>query len=138
MNILSSAVFNEFESYVKSSMSFCVTGLTGFVRLLSIKKILDISGKKVLFITSTEQTALRYSNDLDSFFRINSEILPYQNSSVYEPVNTNKYDYAKQLDILLKQPDLIIAPVKSLLEKFPATDFFNKNKLSLKIGDEIT
>ena len=138
MRIENSDLFYQFESYVRSSGSFCVTGLTAFLRLLSLKKIKDWSKKKLLFITSTEQYALRYQADLESLFNIKSEILPYQNASVYEGVNINKYDYAKQISILTEKPDLVIAPVKSLLEKFPNKQFFDKNKLSLKIGDEIT
>lgn len=138
MRIEKSDLFYEFESYVRASGSFCVTGLTAFLRLLSLKKIKDWSKKKLLFITSTEQYALRYQADLDSLFDIKSEIFPYQNTSVYEGVNINKYDYAKQMNILMDKPDLVIAPVKSLLEKFPNKKFFDKNKLSLKIGDEIT
>ena len=138
MKIEKSQLFTEFEAYIKQSRSFCVTGLTTFLRLLSLKKILDFSKKKVLFLTSTEQYALRYQNDLDSFFEIQSEIFPYQNSSVYESVNINRYDYAKQIEILETQPNLVIAPIKSVLEKFPNKKFFDKNKLTLKIGDEIT
>ena len=138
MKIETSTIFNEFDSYVKSARSFCVTGLTSFLRMLVIKKILDVSNKKVLFVTSTEQSTLKYQNDFESFFKINSEVLPYQNSSVYEPVNTNIYDYAKQINILQEQPNLIISPIKTLLEKFPNKNFFNKNKLCLKVGDEIT
>lgn len=70
MKIEKSQLFTEFEAYIKQSRSFCVTGLTTFLRLLSLKKILDFSKKKVLFLTSTEQYALRYQNDLDSFFEI--------------------------------------------------------------------
>ncbi|MCM1265874.1 MAG: DEAD/DEAH box helicase, partial [Candidatus Gastranaerophilales bacterium] len=138
MKIEFSHIFNEFESFIKSSRSFCVTGLTGFLRLLSVKKILDCSKKKVLFLTSTEQSALRYQNDLESFFDISSEVMPYLNSSVYEPVNINLYDYAKQVNILQNKPNLVITPIKTLLEKFPDKKFYQKNKLSLKIGDEIT
>ena len=64
MKIETSTIFNEFDSYVKSARSFCVTGLTSFLRMLVIKKTLDISKKKVLFVTSTEQSALKYQNDL--------------------------------------------------------------------------
>lgn len=138
MKIEQSGLFSDFESYIKKSCSFGVTGLTTFLRLLSLKKIMDFSKKKVLFITSSEQSALRYQNDLESFFSISSEIFPYQNVSLYEGVNINKYDYSKQIDILLNQPNLVIAPVKSILEKFPNKKFFEKNKLSIKIGDEIT
>lgn len=138
MNIENNSIFQEFESFIKLSKSFCVTGLTSFLRMLAIKKILSCSNKKILFVTSTEQTALRYQNDLSEFFGLNPDIFPYQSSSVYEPVDSNTYDYAKQVNILMLQPDLVIMPVKSLLEKFPKKDFYKKNKLSLKIGDEIT
>lgn len=138
MNIENNSIFQEFESFIKLSKSFCVTGLTSFLRMLAIKKILSCSNKKILFVTSTEQTALRYQNDLSEFFGLNPDIFPYQSTSVYEPVDSNTYDYAKQVTILMSQPDLVIMPVKSLLEKFPKKDFYKKNKLSLKIGDEIT
>lgn len=138
MNIENNSIFQEFESFIKLSKSFCVTGLTSFLRMLAIKKILSCSNKKILFVTSTEQTALRYQNDLSEFFGLNPDIFPYQSSSVYEPVDSNTYDYAKQVNILMSQPDLVIMPVKSLLEKFPKKDFYKKNKLSLKVGDEIT
>ena len=138
MKLENSHLFKNFESYIKNSCSFCVTGLTSFLRLLSIKKILEFSKKKVLFITSTEQFALKYQSDMDSLFNIKSDIFPYQNTSVYEGVNVNKYDYSKQIEILMTQPNLVITPIKSLLEKFPTKEFFNKTKLSLKIGDEIS
>lgn len=138
MRIEKSGIFDEFDALVRRSQSFCVTGLTTFLRLLSLKKIQDVSKKKILFITSTEQYALRYQNDLDSLFGIQAEILPYQNASVYESVNINKYDYAKQISLLMDKPDLLIAPVKALLEKFPKKEFYQKNGLYLKIGDEIS
>ena len=138
MNIENSVIFNEFESYVKQGRSFGVTGLTSFLRMLSIKKILTCSKKKILFVTSTEQTALKYQNDLSEFFDLNPDVFPYQSGSVYEPVSSNMYDYAKQIGILQAKPDLVIMPVKSLLEKFPNKKFFKENKLTLKIGDEIS
>ena len=138
MKIENSAIFNEFESYIKQGRSFGVTGLTSFLRMLSIKKILTSSKKKILFVTSTEQTALKYQNDLSEFFGLTPDVFPYQSGSVYEPVSSNMYDYAKQIGILQSKPDLVIVPVKSLLEKFPKEEFFKKNKLTLKIGDEIT
>lgn len=138
MKIENSAIFDEFESYIKQGRSFGVTGLTSFLRMLSIKKVLTCSKKKILFVTSTEQTALKYQNDLSEFFELTPDVFPYQSGSVYEPVSSNMYDYAKQIGILQAKPDLVIVPVKSLLEKFPKEEFFKKNKLSLKIGDEIT
>ncbi|MBQ3819496.1 hypothetical protein II810_03525 [bacterium] len=129
--------YNSFEKCVLSSRSFTVTGLTAVLRLLLIKQIKKITQKKILFITSTEQNALRYKNDLSKAFDENSEILPFQNISMYENVFQNKYDYANQYKILTGNPDIVIAPVKVFLEKFPKKEFYTDNEIELKIGDEI-
>ena len=103
-----------------------------------VKNILKISNKKVLFITSTEQNALKYSTDFSRLFDLNSDILPYQNTSPYDTLNVNLYDYQKQISVLQTQNNLIIAPIKVFSEKFPTLSFFEENKLALKIGDSIT
>lgn len=126
-----------FKSDVKAGMSFAVTGLLTILRLLLVQKAREISKKKILFITSTEQNALRYQNDFKKAFGIETSLLPFQNISMYESVASNVYDYAEQVKILREQPDIVIAPVKTLLEKFPDPDFYNKNKLTIKVGDEI-
>ena len=126
-----------FERYIARSFSFAATGLTTLLRLLLITKIKEISGKKILVITSTEQNALKYQNDLLKGFGKKSELLPFQNISMYESVSPNRYDYAEQVRILTETPDIVITPVKTLLEKFPSADFYNKNSICLKIGDEI-
>ena len=132
-----SSNYANFERNIAHSFSFAVTGLTTLLRLLLVKQIKKISGKKVLFITSTEQNALKYKNDLLRAFGEYSEIIPYQNISVYESINSNKYDYSEQVKILIEKPDIVIAPVKTLLEKFPRYDFFQKNTQILNVGDEI-
>lgn len=128
---------SEFNTNIKNSKSFVVTGLTTFLRLFLLNEIVKTE-KKVLFITSTEQSALKYQNDLYSFFNKQSSIFPYQNSSMYEIIPSNIYDYSSQVNLLLNPQDIIIVPVKTLLEKFPSKSFFIKNKLSLKIGDNIS
>ena len=128
---------SEFNTNIKNSKSFVVTGLTTFLRLFLLNEIVK-TGKKVLFITSTEQTAIKYQSDLNSFFKQESTIFPYQNSSMYEIIPSNIYDYSSQVNLLLNPQDIIIVPVKTLLEKFPSKSFFIKNKLSLKIGDNIS
>lgn len=129
--------YSQFEKYVTKSCSFAVTGLTTILRLLLVKKIREISGKKVLFITSTEQNALRYQNDFEKAFDLETQLIPFQNISMYEGVSPNYYDYAEQVRILLEKPDIVITPVKSLFEKFPTTNFYDNNSIFLKIGDEI-
>ena len=129
--------YEDFRLNVKQGKSFAITGLTSLLRIFLLSKIRQYSKKKILFITSTEQNALKYQSDLMSAFEIKSEILPFQNISMYEAVTPNLYDYAEQLKILQTQPDIVISPVKSILEKFPDKNFFNKHSLRIKIGDSI-
>ncbi len=137
MKLEKSGFFDTLARNIKLGKSFTFTGLTTFSRLLLIKYIKKLSNKKILFITSTEQSALRYSADLERLFELEAMTLPYQNVSPYEGVNTNLYDYQKQINILLNRPDIVISPVKSLLEKFPQDSFFDINSFTVKIGDSI-
>ena len=126
-----------FERFLAKSFSFAATGLTTILRLLLITKIRKITDKKVLFVTSTEQNALRYQNDLLKAFGEKSDLLPFQNISMYETVSPNRYDYAEQYRILNEKPNIVIAPVKAILEKFPDENFYKNNSTILKVGDEI-
>lgn len=129
--------YSQFENAVVRGYSFAVTGLTSILRMLLIKQIKKITNKKILFITSTEQNALKYQNDFEKAFEENTQILPFQNISMYEAVFQNRYDYAEQIRILKEKPSIVIAPVKALFEKFPTEKFLIKNSTELKIGDEI-
>lgn len=126
-----------FENYLAKEFSFAITGLTTILRLLLVTKIRKITDKKILFVTSNEQNALRYQNDLEKAFGVKSELLPFQNISMYETVSPNRYDYAEQYRVLTEKPDIVIAPVKALLEKFPTKSFYKNNSTTIKIGDEI-
>lgn len=137
MKLEFASFFDKFVRNIKKGKSFTLTGLTIFSRLLLLKYIFKLSGKKVLFITSTEQSALKYSSDLERLFELNSETLPYQNTSPYEVVTGNLYDYARQVNTLLNLPDIVIAPAKVLLEKFPSNTFFENNSFKLKVGKSI-
>lgn len=129
--------FTQFRKNLTASKSFVVTGLTSFLRLLMVEKIREISKKKVFFVTASEQNSLKYQNDLRHAFDIDAEVLPYQNISMYEGVSSNLYEYTKQIEILNSGTDVIIAPVKALLEKFPDKKFVENNSISLKVGDEL-
>lgn len=129
--------YEDFRAKVKKDVSFAVTGLTSILRIYLLSKIKAYSKKKVLFITSTEQNALKYQSDLLSAFNVKSQVMPFQNISMYETVSPNLYDYAQQIKILQSKPDIVLCPVKSLLEKFPQSDFFKKNSLKIKVGDSL-
>lgn len=125
------------QAFLKKNCSFTVSGLTSFLRLLLIAAV--SSQKKIVFITNTEQSALKYKHDLEKFFGISGQIFPYQDVSLYDGVAQNLYRYAKQAEIL-KNPEavnVLFMPVKSLLEKFPDKDFYEKNAIRIKINDEI-
>ena len=81
--------YEEFRAKVKNEKSFAITGLTSILRIFLLSKLKAYSKKKVLFITSTEQNALKYQSDLLSAFNIKSDVLPFQNISVYETVSPN-------------------------------------------------
>ena len=129
--------YSQFQYLVKSRYSFAVTGLIAILRLFLLKQAAKISKKKVLFITTTEQNALKYQNDLRRAFDVEAELLPFQNISMYETVAPNVYEYAEQIRILREKPEIVIAPVKVMLEKFPNEKFFEQNAIKLHVGDEI-
>ena len=124
-------------AFLKKNYSFSISGLTSFLRLLLLAQV--FSQKRTVFITNTEQSALKYKHDLEKFFDIESTIFPYQDISVYDGVEPNLYKYAKQTEILsnLENINLLIVPVKALLEKFPDRDFYKKHSINIKIDDEI-
>ena len=138
MKLENSSFFDSLVRNVKKQKSFTITGLTTFSRLLLVKYIKKISNKKILFLTSTEQASLRYSVDFEKIWGLSTSILPFQNTSPYETIQGNIYDYQKQIETLRYKPDLIIAPIKVLTEKFPNKEFFEEKILKLKIGDNIT
>ena len=129
--------YEEFRQKIKEGISFGVTGLTTFLRLYLLSKVHKYSKKKVLFVTSTEQNALKYQSDIKTICDLDSEIFPFQDVSMYETVSPNLYNYAKQIEILQTKPNIVFCPVKAFLEKFPDLFFFQKNTLKLKIGDNL-
>lgn len=138
MDLKNCVFYNNFSQNIKKGKSFTITGLTSLSRLMLVKCIKEVSDKKILFITATEQASLKYATDLEKIWDLKSEILPYQNISPYETLLGNSYDYQKQISVLTSKPDIVIAPVKVLTEKFPNQSFFDSNSLPLKIGDSIS
>ena len=89
-----------FKNNVLKSKSFTVSGITSFLRLVLAEKVAEYSKKKILFITPTEQDSLKFQNDLKKVFNKNSEIFPFQEISLYETVERNKYEYSRQVSLL--------------------------------------
>jgi len=69
--------YAEFRQLVKKGCSFAVTGLTSILRMFLVSKIKFYSGKKVLFITATEQNALKYRSDFSGAFNLEAAVMPF-------------------------------------------------------------
>ena len=85
-------------AFLRKNHSFTITGLTAFLRLFLLAEI--SLTKKVLFVTNTEQNALKYKHDLEKLFDIPSKIFPYQDVSPYDGVSGNLYKYSQQISII--------------------------------------
>ena len=129
--------FSRLQNYIAKKKSFAVSGLTSFFRLILLDKIAEFSGKKILFVTSNEQSALKYQSDYKKVFAKSSVLLPFQTISMYEGVNSNKYEYAKQVEILRSKPKIVFTPIKTLLEKFPEEKFFKQNAIEIKLNENL-
>lgn len=138
MNFSKCSFYSSFVKNIQSGKSFTLSGLTSFSRIWLTKYIREFSKRKILFITSDEQSALKYCADLEQIFELKSQILPYSSISPYETLQANLYDYQKQISALFSKPDILIMPVKTLCEKFPKKSFFDKNSFTLKIGQSIS
>ncbi len=112
-----------------------LSGLNNPIKLLLIKSITD-EGKKVLFLVNNEQTALKYQNDLNAL-NLEGSIFPYQETSLYDDVLQNKYIYQEQVNIINNNDDIVIAPIKAVLEKFPSKNFYDNNSVEIKKGREL-
>ena len=55
--------FDKLKKLVIKGKSFTASGISSLFRLLLLDKIKDYSDKKILFITSSEQTALKLQSD---------------------------------------------------------------------------
>ncbi|MDO5438402.1 MAG: hypothetical protein Q4F80_09420, partial [bacterium] len=97
--------------------AYCLSGLNPPLKLILIDYILK-ANKKVLLITSDEQSSLKYQKDFESVFKKEAKILPYQEISPYSALDKNYYIYKEQFDVINNSPDFVIAPVKAVLEKF--------------------
>ena len=113
-----------------------LTSLNNPLKLLIFKTILDY-GKKVLYITPNEQAALKFQKDLENFCEIEAKIFPFQDINFYDDVEKNYYIYQEQINVLLNNYDIVAAPVKSLFEKFPTRNFYEKNSFKIKLNEDV-
>ncbi len=136
-NIPSLEALSVFLKKKETGLKLSITGLNNPLRLLILNKIAKYYKKKIFFITLNEQIALKYQKDLDSIFNLEAKILPFQEINPYEDMDRNYYIYEEQVDVLNGEYDVVISPVRALLEKFPDKNFYSKNSFEIKKNDEI-
>ena len=124
--------FLNLDGVFKLSMS----ALNNPLRLLIFSALLK-QNKKILYITPSEQEALKFQKDLENFCKIEAKIFPSQEINFYDDVEKNYYIYREQINVLLGGFDVVLAPVRSLFEKFASRNFYEKNSLKIKLNDEI-
>ena len=124
---------------LKKRVSFVISGITNCAKLILLAQLVISNKKKLIFVVETEQSALKFQNDLKNLFQKESVIFPYQDGSIYDTNSKNLYKYAKQIGILQNQEnaEIIIVPQKALFEKFPDNDFFKQNNITIKVDEDI-
>ncbi len=146
MNQIECGYLEKIRALLKQETSFAISGITNCSKLILLSQIKNIQKKDIIFITETEQTALKFQNDLKILFNIESVIFPYQDGSIYDSNSKNLYKYAKQIDIIENytssctsdnKSSIIIIPQKALIEKFPDISYFKENKITINVNDDI-
>lgn len=124
------------KSLLKRGLSFSASGLSACGKLLFTA--LSSNVRKILFVTDSEQSALRYKNDLKVLFDKTSRLFSYKTTGFYDCTLPNLYDYSSQIETIssLESENIVIAPLKALLEKFPTREFLNENSITLNLDDE--
>ena len=90
--------FEKMKSLLLKSKSFTVSGVTSFFRLILLNKIQEFSGKKILVVTSNEQSSLKLQSDYKKIFGKKFLSLKPSNKEFLELL----YEYIKLQDTLQK------------------------------------
>ena len=113
-----------------------LSALNNPLRLLIFQSILK-QNKKILYITPNEQNALKFQKDLENFCEIEAKIFPSQEINFYDDVEKNYYIYQEQINVLLGSYDVVLAPIRSLFEKFATRNFYEKNSFKIKVNEDV-
>ena len=83
-NIENSEVDLKLKSLLKYKKSFEITGVVNLAKELLCEYFIRNSKKKLLFITDSEQNALKYLSDFSSLFGLSCAMFPAQDGSLYD------------------------------------------------------
>lgn len=132
-----SEICQKTERFLKNGKSFALSCPSSVGKVFFLSMLAKF--KKLFFVVDTEQNALRYKRDLSEFFNIGAEIFPYQESNIYDANLPDLYKYCEQISVLqnFDKQKIVIVPIRALFEKLPSKKFIDKNKLTLKLDEEI-
>lgn len=130
-------IFGKIKALTTSGKSFAISCVSPLGKTFFINSISKF--KKLLLVVDSEQTALKYKNDLQLLFNQKSVVFPYQESGLYDANVPNIYKYAEQISILENFSDekIIILPLRAGFEKFPTPKFFLENSIDLNVDEDI-
>lgn len=130
-------IFGKIKALTTSGKSFAISCVSPLGKAFFVNSISKY--KKLFLVVDTEQTALRYKNDLELLFGQKSVVFPYQESGLYDANIPNIYKYAEQISILenFSVEKIVIMPLKAAFEKFPTPEFFAENSIKFKIDEDI-
>ena len=130
-------IFGKIKALTTSGKSYAISCTSPLGKTFFINEISRY--KKLLFVVDSEQTALKYKNDLQLLFEQKSVVFPYQESGLYDANIPNIYKYAEQISILENFSDekIIILPLRAGFEKFPTPKFFLENSIDLNVDEDI-
>lgn len=130
--IIKNAKFKKILKILENKGSIYLTGLAGAARSFFVSRLIKELKKPVLLITPDISTALKYSSEIKLFSGKKVGFLPSQEASPYEQVYSDPEVARQQLKILKEHPDVIITPVKNLLNTFLSKQKRDHN--SIKLG----
>lgn len=138
--IKNSEVFGKIKRYLTTETSFAVNCINSAGKVLLNSVFSEY--RRIVLIVDSEQTAIKYKNDLKITADKETVIFPYQDSGLYDANIPNIYKYAEQVSVIQKLGteacnDIILLPLRAAFEKFPQKQFFEENSINLKIEDNI-
>ena len=69
---------------LQKKFSFALSGITNCAKLIILAQLLIKNNKKLVFVTETEQSALKYQNDLKNLFDIELDFVHIIPSFFYD------------------------------------------------------
>ncbi len=134
--------FSRFDSIINQSTGKGLFhNLNKSLKALLIVRTLEITGKNIVLISSDDRVAEEYMDDLDLYlgrdkcwFLPDYEVLPYEDRSPHYVIRAQRIETLAKA--VLPQPAIFSLSLRSFLRKIVPPQYFAKNVIHLKKGEE--